>query len=63
MGKLVEVDGKMEGAKYSAILKQNMLQAAKDLKPDVEPPGRTITLGIQLKLKKYIGSKNYPMKI
>ena len=31
-GKLVRVDGKMDGAKYRAILEENLLEAAKDLR-------------------------------
>ncbi len=31
-GKLVRVDGKMDGAKYRAILEENLLQSAKDLR-------------------------------
>uniref|UniRef100_A0A803JA48 Tc1-like transposase DDE domain-containing protein n=1 Tax=Xenopus tropicalis TaxID=8364 RepID=A0A803JA48_XENTR len=31
-GKLVRVDGKMDGAKYSAILEENLLESAKDLR-------------------------------
>ncbi|MCJ8737809.1 hypothetical protein PDJAM_G00028230 [Pangasius djambal] len=31
-GKLVRVDGKMDGAKYRAILDENMLESAKDLR-------------------------------
>lgn len=30
-GKLFRVDGKMDGAKYRAILEDNLLEAAKDL--------------------------------
>ena len=30
--KLVRVDGKMDGAKYRATLKENLLEAAKDLR-------------------------------
>uniref|UniRef100_A0AAX7TUF7 Uncharacterized protein n=1 Tax=Astatotilapia calliptera TaxID=8154 RepID=A0AAX7TUF7_ASTCA len=31
-GKLVRVDGKMDGAKYRAILEENLLESAKDLR-------------------------------
>ncbi|KAL0150495.1 hypothetical protein M9458_054312 [Cirrhinus mrigala] len=31
-GKLVRVDGKMDGAKYKAILEENLLESAKDLR-------------------------------
>ena len=31
-GKLVRVDGKMDGAKYRAILEENLLEAAKNLR-------------------------------
>uniref|UniRef100_A0AAR2IXQ6 Tc1-like transposase DDE domain-containing protein n=1 Tax=Pygocentrus nattereri TaxID=42514 RepID=A0AAR2IXQ6_PYGNA len=31
-GKLVKVDGKMDGAKYRAILEENLLESAKDLR-------------------------------
>ncbi|KAJ7335926.1 hypothetical protein JRQ81_013867 [Phrynocephalus forsythii] len=31
-GKLVRIDGKMDGAKYRAILEENLLESAKDLR-------------------------------
>uniref|UniRef100_A0A803JXZ3 Tc1-like transposase DDE domain-containing protein n=1 Tax=Xenopus tropicalis TaxID=8364 RepID=A0A803JXZ3_XENTR len=31
-GKLVRVDGKMDGAKYRAILEENLLESGKDLR-------------------------------
>ena len=31
-GKLVQVDGKMDGAKYRTILEENLLESAKDLR-------------------------------
>lgn len=34
-GKLVRVDGKMDGAKYGAILDENLLESAKDLRLEV----------------------------
>ena len=51
-GKLVRVDGKMDGAKYRTILEENPLESAKDLRLGGGSPfSRTTTLNIQPELQ------------
>ena len=51
-GKLVKVDGKMDGAKNRAILEKNLLKLAKDLRlGGGSSSSRTTTLNIQPELQ------------
>ena len=44
-GRLVRIEGKMNGAKYREILDENLLQSAQDLRPGEDSPtNRTTTL-------------------
>lgn len=49
-GKLVRVDGKMDGVKYRAILNENLSESAKDWGED-SSSSRTTTLNVQPELQ------------